>query len=138
MEFKGLRRLSSETCCRFYAFILLGGILSNEVAIPPPVKTGGVLAKCFMKVQAHVIVSGLVQGVFFRSTCRDVARQLGVTGWVRNLENDRVEAVFEGEKESVSKMVQWCNKGPPGARVTLVDVQWGDYSGTYNTFIISY
>jgi acylphosphatase len=91
-----------------------------------------------MKVQAHVIVSGLVQGVFFRSTCRDEARQVGVTGWVRNLENDRVEAVFEGEKDAVSKMVQWCNKGPPGARVNLVDVEWGEYTGRFNSFNITY
>jgi acylphosphatase len=69
-----------------------------------------------------VLVSGRVQGVFYRDTCRRVARQLGVAGWVRNLGDGRVEAVFEGDAENVGRMVTWAHHGPSHASVTAVDV----------------
>jgi acylphosphatase len=89
-----------------------------------------------MKVRAHVIVAGWVQGVFFRSETRRVANAYGVTGWVRNLEDGRVEAVFEGEEENVKRLVEFCRKGPPAARVDNVDVSWERYSGSFDDFQI--
>jgi acylphosphatase len=74
-------------------------------------------------VRAHVFVSGRVQGVGYRASCERAASGL-VTGWVRNGPDDRVEAVFEGEKESVEKVLAWCRRGPPAARVTDVAVVW--------------
>jgi acylphosphatase len=67
-------------------------------------------------------VSGRVQGVWFRDSCRERARGLGVTGWVHNLSDGRVEAVFEGEPDAVDAMVAWCHDGPQQAVVVSVDV----------------
>ena len=69
------------------------------------------------------MVSGEVQGVFFRDTCRRVAGQQGVAGWVRNLPDGRVEAVFEGDADGVEHLVRWAARGPSRARVTALDVQ---------------
>lgn len=91
-----------------------------------------------MKSRAHVFISGVVQGVFFRATTRDMARQASVTGWVRNLPDQRVEAVFEGEKENVAEMIRWCRHGPHGAEVSDEDVKWEEYSGDYNSFNITF
>ncbi len=68
----------------------------------------------------HVWVSGQVQGVGFRATCAYRAGKLGLCGWVRNLPDGRVEAVFEGAQGAVSEMVEWCKRGPRGARVSDV------------------
>jgi len=76
--------------------------------------------------RAHVRVHGAVQGVFFRVETRDRARSLGISGWVRNLRDGAVEAVFEGPEERVESMVEWCRRGPAGARVQSVDVDWED------------
>ena len=72
-------------------------------------------------VRYRVLVSGRVQGVFFRDTCRRVAEEHGVAGWVRNLPDGRVEAVFEGLPEAVDALVAWCHEGPPRARVRSVE-----------------
>jgi acylphosphatase len=69
------------------------------------------------------VVSGRVQGVFFRDTCRRVATENGVDGWVRNLPDGRVEAVFEGPGQGVDRVVGWARRGPAGAVVTGVDVR---------------
>ena len=90
------------------------------------------------RARAHVRVSGFVQGVFFRYETRDLALKLGVNGWVRNLPDGRVEAVFEGERERVEKMVEFCRKGPPGARVTDIEISWEDYKGEFKGFGIRY
>ena len=74
------------------------------------------------EVRAHVWVSGRVQGVWFRQSCADEARAAGVTGWVRNCADGRVEAVFEGPGHAVDRMVAWCRVGPPRAVVENVDV----------------
>jgi acylphosphatase len=87
-----------------------------------------------MNTRAHVLVSGKVQGVFFRSSTKDVAEELGISGWVRNLDDGRVEAVFEGEKEEVDKMVEWCRNGPEYARVTGVEVSMDEYKGEFKGF----
>jgi acylphosphatase len=70
-----------------------------------------------------------VQGVFFRVETRDRARSLGLAGWVRNCPDGTVEAVFEGESERVRSMVDWCRRGPPGASVAAVDVEWEEAAG---------
>ncbi len=91
-----------------------------------------------VKARAHVYVSGRVQGVFFRYETKERADELGVTGWVKNLPDGRVEAIFEGEKDKVEKMVNFCRVGPPGAKVTKVEVSWGDYKGEFQSFSIIY
>jgi len=80
-------------------------------------------------VRAHVFVSGLVQGVSFRWYAIQHARREGVGGFVRNLPDGRVEAVFEGRKAAVETMVAWCRRGPPAARVTAVEVSWEEPEG---------
>lgn len=67
---------------------------------------------------------------------QEVARDLGVTGWVRNLPDGRVEAVLEGEEESVKKVIEWARRGPPLARVEEVKVVWEEYKGEFNDFYI--
>jgi acylphosphatase len=79
--------------------------------------------------RAHVWISGQVQGVFFRHETRQRARAEGLSGWVRNLPDGRVEAVFEGPRESVEEMVRWCHKGPGGADVGAVEVRREDPEG---------
>jgi len=86
--------------------------------------------------RAHIYVRGRVQGVFFRATMRDVAEELGVSGWVRNLPDGRVEAVAEGPCEAVKKLIEWAHRGPPLARVERVDVVWEPYRGEYRGFRI--
>jgi acylphosphatase len=75
-----------------------------------------------MTIRRRVIVRGRVQGVFFRDTCQREARSRGVNGWVRNLPDESVEAVFEGAAPSVEAMVAWARRGPELAEVTAVDV----------------
>jgi acylphosphatase len=87
-----------------------------------------------LKARAHVFVSGRVQGVFFRQKTKQQAESLGVTGWVRNLPGDRVEAVFEGDEAAVKALVEYCHHGPSSARVTGFDVTWEPYLGEYNDF----
>lgn len=73
-------------------------------------------------IRIRVVVSGTVQGVFFRDTCRRRAVETQVSGWVRNLADGRVEAVFEGAPAAVQEMIEWANVGPERASVTHVDV----------------
>jgi acylphosphatase len=76
-----------------------------------------------------VVVHGAVQGVFFRAEARDRARSLGLAGWVRNARDGTVEAAFEGGDERVESMVDWCRRGPAGARVEEVEVTWVEPEG---------
>jgi acylphosphatase len=73
-------------------------------------------------IRVRVVVHGLVQGVWFRESCRRVADEQGVAGWVRNRTDGTVEAVFEGDAQPVSVVVSWCRIGPPRAEVTSLDV----------------
>jgi len=73
--------------------------------------------------RVHVIVSGRVQGVFYRSTCVERARALRLGGWVRNLVDGRVEGAFEGPSEDVDAIVAWCREGPPRAKVQEMSVE---------------
>lgn len=72
--------------------------------------------------RARVVIDGRVQGVFFRDACRREAAAAGVTGWVANRADGRVEAVFQGTPEGVARMVEWCRHGPPHATVTAIHV----------------
>lgn len=75
-----------------------------------------------MRSRVHVYISGRVQGVFFRDSTREKAREVGVNGWVRNMRDGRVEAVFEGDESKVDEMIQWCHEGPGSARVDQVEL----------------
>ena len=86
--------------------------------------------------QLHLIISGLVQGVFFRASARDAAQALGLTGWVKNLPDGRVETVAEGPKEKLLEYEAWCRHGPPGARVTDVDSRFEPATGEFRNFAI--
>ncbi len=90
------------------------------------------------KVRARVIVRGRVHGVFFRYSTQEMAKQLGVFGWVKNRWDGAVEAVFEGDQDRVKEMIEWCRKGPPGAYVQRVDTDWGEYLGEFDRFSITY
>ncbi len=89
-------------------------------------------------VRLHVYVSGRVQGVFFRATTRETAMQFGLKGWVRNLRDGRVEAVFEGAEEDANRMLAWCKHGPPGALVNRVEETWQEATGEFNDFQVRY
>jgi acylphosphatase len=73
--------------------------------------------------RARIVVSGRVQGVFFRASCASEASARGLGGWVRNRYDGAVEAAFEGDPEAVSRMIAWCREGPEGANVRDVEVQ---------------
>lgn len=74
------------------------------------------------RIRRRVVVHGRVQGVFFRGSTQEEARRTGIDGWVRNLPDGAVEAVFEGEAAGVERLVAYCRRGPPWAEVTRVDV----------------
>lgn len=88
--------------------------------------------------EAHVIVSGRVQGVFFRASTRDVATRLGVAGFVRNLPGRQVEAVLQGEREAVEKVIAFLREGPPGAVVTDIAVEWRKSAEPLEGFHVRY
>ena len=77
-----------------------------------------------MAVRAHLVVRGLVQGVWFRGSMESEAGRLGVGGWVRNRADGTVEAEVEGERAAVDAIIAWTRRGPPGARVEDVSVEW--------------
>ncbi len=89
-------------------------------------------------VRAHVFVSGIVQGVFFRQKTKQQAENRGVRGGVRNLDDGRVEAVFEGEENDVKALVDFCRKGPRGALITNVYVEFEKPSGEFQNFKVAY
>jgi len=90
------------------------------------------------KVRARIVVTGRVQGVFFRSNTAEKARELGIFGWVKNLEDGGVEAIFEGEKENVEKIIEWVRKGPILANVNKVEIEWEDYESEFENFEIKH
>ena len=89
-----------------------------------------------MNKRYHVWISGRVQGVFFRANTGKQARSLGVTGWVRNIPDGRVESVFEGSDPAVEAMLAWCRRGTPPARVDRVEAVEEPPSGEYSNFAI--
>jgi len=86
--------------------------------------------------RAHVIIKGIVQGVYFRAETKDAADGVGVTGWVRNRPEGTVEAVFEGQRDKVKAAIDWCWKGSPASRVEDVAVTWESYQGESDRFVI--
>lgn len=88
--------------------------------------------------RVHVFVTGRVQGVFFRAETKSKADSLNLTGWVRNLPDGRVETVFEGEKERVDTMIEWCRQGPPYASVINIEIIEELYTGEFENFRIRY
>jgi acylphosphatase len=88
--------------------------------------------------RAHVFVSGRVQGVSFRWYTQRKAQELGLTGWVRNLWDGRVEAIFEGKEKRVKDAVAWCHVGPSSAWVEDVEVSYETPSGEFNSFRITW
>lgn len=91
-----------------------------------------------MKARAHIYVSGRVQGVFFRDHTQKWASSLGLTGWVRNLWDERVEVLAEGEKEKIEALVTRLNQGPPMARVENVEVEWEEFKDEFVNFRITW
>lgn len=89
-------------------------------------------------MKARVRVTGRVQGVFFRQSTVEMAQGLGLNGWVRNLADGSVEALFEGEREVVAQALAWCRQGPPRARVDEVAVEWLDGPAEHKEFAIRY
>ena len=91
-----------------------------------------------MKTRIHVLISGIVQGVWFRANTKNQAEQLGLTGWVRNLSDGRVEVVCEGEEKDVHSMIEWCRGGPPHAEVAAVAVENEQCSGECSDFTVRF
>lgn len=87
-------------------------------------------------IRTHVFIEGRVQGVFYRAWIREQAQELGLGGWVRNLEDGRVEAVFEGPRDKAGKMIKKCYKGPHLAGIEHIDVNWEKATGEFGTFEI--
>ena len=90
------------------------------------------------KARAHLLISGRVQGVFFRSFTEETARGLGLKGWVRNVSGGDVEAVFEGEKKDIEHAIDLCYKGPPVSHITGIEVKWEDFTGEFKSFSVKY
>jgi acylphosphatase len=90
------------------------------------------------QARAHIFVKGRVQGVFYRAFTHGVAARLGLHGWVKNLYDGRVEAVFEGERAPIERAIIECKSGPPGAYVSDIDLKWETYSGEESGFEVRY
>jgi acylphosphatase len=91
-----------------------------------------------MKSRVQILISGQVQGVFFRSNTQEEAKKIGITGFVRNLPDGRVEAVFEGEEKEIKKMINWIKKGPETARVENIEINRQIFKGEFKDFEIKY
>jgi acylphosphatase len=91
-----------------------------------------------MKSKVQVIISGRVQGVWFRANTKNKAEQLGITGWVRNTDDGKVEALFEGKDDHIKEMLEWCKHGPLMAKVTDVKIKQNPDQDEYNSFLIKY
>ncbi len=89
-----------------------------------------------MIAHAHVVISGTVQGIFYRSAIRSRAKLLFVNGWIKNLPDGRVEALFEGEKDDVEELIEFCRGGHPRAAVLDIDVEWQKPRGNFAGFEI--
>ena len=84
----------------------------------------------------HILVSGTVQGVFYRASTKQKSDALGVKGWVRNLLDGRVEMMAAADKEQLDALIQWCREGPPMANVTNIEIVWSKIGESYDEFTI--
>ena len=89
-------------------------------------------------IRKHLIIEGLVQGVWFRESTRRQAVSLGVSGWVKNRTEGTVEALLEGSGDAVLKLVDWCRKGPSAASVTRIHETEETWRGEFNSFDVVY
>lgn len=87
--------------------------------------------------RAELLITGRVQGVFYRASAQQEAQRLGVHGEIRNLPGGEVEAVVEGEKAAIEEFIDWCRQGPPSAEVENVRVRWGTATGEFRTFRVT-
>lgn len=90
------------------------------------------------KARAHLLISGKVQGVCYRSFTQNAAHSCNVKGWVKNCGDGSVEAIFEGEKDDIEKLIALCQKGPSASRVTNINIQWEDHKNEFDSFSIKY
>jgi len=88
--------------------------------------------------RAEIVVSGVVQGVFFRSTAAERATLAGITGWTKNMPDGTVKIVAEGSGKQLDELIEWCRRGPPSARVFSVDVKWENPTCEFDSFNIAY
>jgi acylphosphatase len=88
-------------------------------------------------VRARVKITGRVQGVYYRASMLQEAQKHGLTGWVTNCPDGSVEAVAEGARDKIEQLIAWCKSGPPGARVTNVDVRWETPEHAFRGFTIA-
>ncbi len=86
--------------------------------------------------RVHIFISGKVQGVYFRQNTTYKAEELNIMGWIRNLRDGRVEAVFEGKRENIDKLLDWCNNGPKNAIVKDMQIIDEDFKNEYSNFKI--
>jgi len=88
------------------------------------------------KKRVHLLISGLVQGVFFRASTWAKAQKLELTGWVTNLRSGQVEIVAEGKDKDIKQLINWTRKGSTSAEVRSVEIDWEEYVGEFNSFKI--
>ncbi len=91
-----------------------------------------------MKKRVHLLISGMVQGVNFRNYCRREALRYDAHGWVRNLDDGRVEVTAEAEETALTSFVEWCRHGPPYSSVTDMETTYSDATGEFTSFDITF
>jgi acylphosphatase len=91
-----------------------------------------------MNARIHLLISGEVQGVFFRANTRRTASEIGVTGWVRNTPDGMVEVVAEGRKPQLDRLIEFCSRGPEGARVDDIDIKWEKFRDEFSSFEVKF
>ena len=89
-------------------------------------------------ISARLLITGKVQGVYFRFNMQQIAKKNSVVGWVRNLPDGRVEALLRGNKIDVNNVVEWSKIGPENSRVDEVKIEYGEHSGEYSDFVIQH